>query len=235
MREVTRHDVSFLVNTNTINADFWNIENWESENYIKIYDISKTTNTFVNAGGWIGTFTLFAGKIFKNVFSLEPDPIAFQELKSNVDLNALKNIKIYNKAFNNKNDIITIGSDYSELGRSGSSIFQSQNSVEIEAVTLESFFSAENIAANSLLMLDVEGAEYLLFDNYNFFKTYKPIILLSLHLTFLSDDNFNFLIEGLRKLEDIYELDLQLILLNRLSSPFQGPFKELNILMTPKI
>jgi hypothetical protein len=56
MREVTRHGVSFLVNTNTINADFWNIENWESENYIKIYDISKTTNTFVNAGGWIGPF-----------------------------------------------------------------------------------------------------------------------------------------------------------------------------------
>lgn len=234
MKLVTRNNINFLVNTDTVNKDFWDIEYWELENYNTIYEISKTTDTFINAGGWIGPFTLFAGKLFKNVFSLEPDSAAFKELKSNVDINKLKNVKLFNKAFSNKNESITIGSDYSDLGGSGTSIFQAKNSIEVEAITLESFFKVENIPINSFLMLDVEGAEYLLFDNFAFFESYTPTILLSLHLTFLSDYNFDYLIKCLSKLQEIYKFDLQSIIASRQHLPYKGNFREINILMTTK-
>ena len=235
MREVTRHGISFLVNSDTVNNDFWDIDNWELENYSIVYEISKTTSTFINAGGWIGPFTLFASKVFKDVFSLEPDIVAFEELKSNITLNQLTNVKIYNKAYSNEDSFITIGSDHSDLGRSGTSIFQTKNSIQVQSSTLETFFKEENIPFNSFLMLDVEGAEYLLFDNYEFFRKNRPTILLSLHLTLLSDCNFNVLIERLGRLESLYEFDLKTILSSRASLSFNSHFRELNILMIPKI
>jgi len=234
MKEVIRHGVNFLVVDDTENRDFWDYSNWESDNYKIILDQSKKHNTFINAGGWIGPFTLYASKLFENVFSLEPDNVAFDELKRNVDLNNFKNVKIFNIAFLDENKSTKIGSNFSNLGRSGTSIFQEKNSINIDCVSLRNFFEKNEINKNAFLMLDVEGSEYLLFDDYEFFKTYTPTILLSLHLTFLDDKNYLRMINSLEKLKDLYNFDLEFIIKSRKNLPHNGKFQELNILMEIK-
>lgn len=234
MRKIKRNEIDFLVVEDTENNSFWNLSNWEIENYSLIKDLSKNHTTFINAGGWIGPFTLYSSKLFNKVYSLEPDTVAFDELKRNVEINSFTNVKIFNKAFSEKNGTVKIGSDYSKLGGSGSSIFQEKNSIIIESVTLNTFFELEEIEINSFLMLDVEGAEYLLFDDYNFFKKFKPTVLLSLHLSFLNDINYEHLIKKLYNLQDIYIFDLESITKNRETQKFKSSFREINLLMEPK-
>jgi FkbM family methyltransferase len=234
MKKVNRYDVEFLVVDDTENSTFWDHSAWEEENYKKIKEKSFDHTYFVNAGGWIGPFTLFASKLFKRVYSLEPDIIAFNELKRNVEINNYENVKIYNKAFYDKVTKINIGSNYSDLGRSGTSIFQEKNSIKVDTITLNKFFETELINEKTLLMLDVEGAEYLLFNDFSFFEKYKPTILLSLHLTFLTDTNYNILLSSLEKLLTIYNFDLDLITTNRKTLQYNSNFIEINVLMEPK-
>lgn len=234
MRKIIRNNIDFLVVDDTNNNSFWDLSNWESENYSLITKLSKNHSVFINAGGWIGPFTLYSSKIFDKVYSLEPDTVAFDELKRNVEVNSFNNVKIFNKAFDNKDGQLNIGSDYSNLGGSGSSIFQKQNSIVIDSTTLNTFFELEKIETNSFLMLDVEGSEYLLFDDFNFFKKFKPTILLSLHLTFLNDVHYEHLIKNLRNLLKLYNFDLESIIKSRDTQKYKSSFTELNILMEIK-
>lgn len=230
MRTINRQGVDFLVVTDTENNSFWNIDLWEQDNYVKIKELSKTHDTFVHAGGWIGPFTLFSSKLFNSVYCLEPDSEAYGELKRNIEVNNFNNIKLSNKAFFNKEDGISIGSDFSPLGRSGTSMFQNNHAISVGTITLNRYFTENNIPKNSLLMLDVEGAEYSLFDDVEFFETFKPTILISYHLTFMSDEHFNYLISSLVLIKHIYDIDIDELLDRRKSLSFGEPFVELNYL-----
>lgn len=234
MKSVVRNGIEFLVVDDTKNKNFWDLDSWESDNYQIIKDKCINHTTFVNAGGWIGPFTIFSSKIFKDVYSLEPDTVAYDELKRNVELNNCDNVKIFNKAFYDENKTIEIGSNYSELGGSGTSIFQEKNSIPVETVTIRDFFKLELINEKTLLMLDVEGSEYLLFKDFDFFEEFKPTILLSLHLTFLNDENYNILISSLEKLQSIYDFNIEEIKRNREYLQYNSTFKEINILMEVK-
>ena len=139
-----------------------------------------------------------------------------------------------NKAFYNQITQILIGSDFSPLGRSGTSVFQKDKSVLVDTITLKKFYEDNNLPKNTFLMLDVEGAEYLLFDDIDFFRTYQPKILLSVHLSFLNDENFNYFIESLKKLTDLYEIDIESIYNERKQIQFGSQFRELNYLLTIK-
>jgi len=211
MKTINRRGVEFIVDNDTNDEihRFWDMDSWEHENYELVHHFSSKCSTFFNAGGWIGPFTLFAAKLYEKVYSLEPDPFAFKELKGNVELNKFSNVCIENKAlFDGTKTEITMGSDYSPLGRSGTSIFQKDKSITVPCITLKEFFSKNNIPENSFLMLDVEGAEYVLFDDFDFFKKYKPVLLVEFHCNFLSGEEFNHLNESLEKLKTIYKVPL---------------------------
>lgn len=211
MKTIVRQGVSFLVHddTNAEIANFWSIAGWEGGNYVAVKDFASRCSTFVNAGGWIGPFTLFAAKLYQSVYSLEPDPLAYAELMRNVELNQFSNVHLSNKAlFDGSKSEITMGSDFSPLGRSGTSIFQLDKAVSVPCVTLKQFFSENNIPTRSFLMLDVEGAEYVLFDDFEFFDKFRPIVLLEFHGRFLNDENFNHLITALNNLKQIYSINM---------------------------
>jgi FkbM family methyltransferase len=233
IKTIKRNGVEFLVNYGTKNSSFWDIEGWEKDNYDLILSLSEKVNTFVHAGGWIGPFTLFASKIYDRVISLEPDPVAYEELKTNIEVNDFKNIVLINKAFNNTDDKIRIGSDYG-LGVSDSSIFKDTHSVEVEVCTVRKVYEEYNITEPTLLMFDVEGSEYKLFDDFYFYEKYRPYIILSLHLSWLNDENFNYMMNGITNLYNIYDFDLNYILEMRKLIPYQSSFSEVNVLLSPK-
>jgi len=234
MKQVNRNGIVFNVVSDTPDSTFWDLHGWESENYDILHQQSVNHKVFVHAGGWIGPFTLFAAKLYEKVFCLEPDTIAYNELKRNIDLNGYNNIVLENKAFLDTETTLSIGSDYSELGRSGTSMFQNEHSIEVATVTLKQFFNQYHISEKCMLMLDVEGAEYCLFSDFDFFKQYKPTILVSFHLTFLTDENYNILYNSLEKLSELYNVDLDRISSERAISPYQAPFRGFDLLLTLK-
>jgi hypothetical protein len=120
-------------------------------------------------------------------------------------------VNLTNKALFDKSvSEISMGSNFGELGGSGTSIFQSDKSIKVPCITLKEFFSTNNIPPlQSFLMLDTEGSEYILFDDVNFFETYKPIILIEFHIKFLNNENYNHLITSLNNLKHLYKIDTE--------------------------
>lgn len=210
MRTITRQNVEFQINSPSYYDAFWNLTDWEEYNYKLIKELSVNHKVFVNAGGWVGPFTLYAGKLFDRVYTLEPDTVAFDELKKNVEVNNYTNVSIYNIAFfNNTTSNITIGVGNWKFGDSGTSIFHSRETVNVPCVTLRDFFESNNIPERALLQLDVEGAEYVLFEDFEFFAKFKPTIILEVHARFMSDDNYNHFKTCVDKLSEIYKVKLE--------------------------
>lgn len=58
----------------------------------------KDTDTVLNAGAFIGDFTVKIARKAKEVVAVEPLPWAFKLLKENVEINNLKNVVLVNKA-----------------------------------------------------------------------------------------------------------------------------------------
>lgn len=234
MKQVIRNGVSFTVVTDTPDAGFWTLDNWEASNYAILKNAAEDHKIFVHAGAWIGPFTLFAARIYDSVYCLEPDVVAFNELKRNIDINAYENIVLENKAFLDKETTISIGSDYSELGRSVTSMFQKSHAIEVETITLANYFKQHNLPKNVMLMLDVEGAEYCLFLDTKFFYEYTPTILVSFHLTMLTDEHFDLLYNSLENLSSLYNIDLTHIKNERTLAPYGGKFRDFDLLLTLK-
>lgn len=208
IRTIKRQGVTFKVHGDTANADFWKLDDWEAANYAIVKRYAGECPAFVNAGGWIGPFTLFAAKLYERAYSLEPDPVAFAELSRNVALNGFANATVENRAFYREAGTIRIGSDHSPIGRSGTSIFQQQNAVTVPCETLRSFFVRHNVP-RAFLMLDVEGAEWVLFDDTAFFNDHRPVVLLELHLDFLDEQKREHLADSMQRLKPFYRTGLE--------------------------
>ena len=234
MKEVNRNGVVFRVVSDTPDSTFWDINGWESSNYLILKEMCENHKLFVHAGAWIGPFTLYAAQIFEKVYCLEPDPVAYLELKRNIEINGYTNITLENNAFFENETKLIIGSDYSDLGRSGTSMFQKSNSIEVETITLMNYFKKHNLPSNVMLMLDVEGAEYCLFSDFDFFDKYKPTILVSFHLNMLNDEQYQKMYESLSNLTKIYNIDLDFIHNERAVSPFGSNFRGFDLLFTLK-
>lgn len=208
-RTISRNGVEFNVVNDTPNAGFWNHSDWEKDNYILLKEQAEKHDTIVQAGGWIGAFTLYCGKLYKNVYCLEPDPVAREELSRNIAVNDLKNIHLGDMAFYNIKTSVLLGSDFSPLGQSGTSVMQSANSFTAETTTLMDFYSSNKLPKRTMLMLDIEGVECLMFEDKKFFKKYLPTINMSFHLPFLTDHQFDHMISGMEKIKDIYNIDIE--------------------------
>ena len=87
----TATQYGFLASTaNPAYQKFWKkmlAGRWEADtlDFIQTYVDDKTT--FFDIGAWIGPISLLAGTRGAQVIAVEPDPIAFSELKLNCSLN----------------------------------------------------------------------------------------------------------------------------------------------------
>ena len=88
--EIQRNSVKFKVLYNPDKIEFWKkfeVNKWENET-IQIIEKYVTAETyFIDIGAWIGPITLYASKFANKIIAFEPDPVAFNILKNNIDLN----------------------------------------------------------------------------------------------------------------------------------------------------
>jgi FkbM family methyltransferase len=74
----------------------------------------RPNSHFVNVGAHIGTVCLPLAKVAARVTAFEPFPRSFDHLKRNVELNSMRNVRMYNAALGDKHERIFFLDDTSE-------------------------------------------------------------------------------------------------------------------------
>lgn len=154
-------------------------EIWQEQFYTKKYQI-REGDTIVDIGANIGVFSLWAAKQGAKVFAIEPNPEAFYYLKKNIEENDFsQKITALNCAIGDSNGFIDLKIPDSDMIYSLGSATIMDNIKEylsekcdikfkisrVEKISLskftEKYFQGEEKI--SLLKMDCEGAEYMIF------------------------------------------------------------------------
>jgi len=132
-------------------------------------DQLKPGDTFIDIGAWIGPYTILASKLVGSdghVYAFEPDPVARKALQENIELNQATNVTVLPLAVSDCSQKLLLVS--SKFGNSVSHIqtnsinSEEEHSVEVEAVSLNTFIQEQNIKSFHI-KIDVEGAEAKVF------------------------------------------------------------------------
>ena len=126
----------------------------------------KKGDIVLDIGANIGLYSLSAAKIVGDsgkIYSFEPDPITFKNLKKNIESNKFNNVELINKAVSNKTGTIGFTSSENISSRSKNHIKldneSDTNSIKIPTIKIDDFFENRNIEIN-IIKMDIEGAEF---------------------------------------------------------------------------
>ncbi len=189
----------FTVTDTPAYQTFWNDFQWEQFTYECVGSLSDKDKVFIDVGAWIGPISLYAAKLNKTCYAIEPDSIAFGELQTNLQLNDIDNVKLYNMAISNVNGTIRLGSE--ELGNSNTRATSTKNSFEVESLTMSEFITRNNIDVNSISMIkiDTEGGEVNILKD-PFFAEAKIPLHLSIHMPFFENkDDIKYVYDIVRR------------------------------------
>lgn len=153
----------------------------------------------IDLGGHIGCSVLYFNDIYDldKIVIAEPNPNNITILERNLNLNGIE-ANVYNGAILNVNQLKKFSIDqYSDSGRIDTSVDEvrfSQNTkqplfeVDVQAITFQKLKDKYRIIGDVILKVDIEGAEFELFDDLNLldgvliayiethdFHFYKPI------------------------------------------------------------
>lgn len=168
----------------------------------------------IDCGSNIGMTILFFKKLFplSRIIGFEPDKNNFLILSKNIKKNNLKNVKLFNTAVSNKEDIIdffsvrdtksfTINTQINNFHRKD--IVNIKNSVK--SVVLSNYISKKV----DFLKLDIEGAEYLVMNEIsskNKLKYVDQIAMEFHHNIHSEEDNLPNMLLLLKKNGFVYQL-----------------------------
>lgn len=194
---------------------FWKIfedGSWEPTTF-NIFDkfLDKEKN-FIDIGAWIGPTTLYAADKAKQVFSFEPDPVAYRSLVQNIDLNKIDNVVPYPVAVSNSWKGIPFGVKTAAGDSMSSELWATGDDVKVAAVSLEALIV--DIQPN-FIKIDIEGGEKMLLEGItSALRHLRPTIHLSLHTPWFKDDLIGFqssIMKALAPYPFFYDENLNLI------------------------
>lgn len=127
-----------------------------------IRENADKNKTLIDIGAHQGYFSVRCAGYFDTVYAIEPNKYNRTLLETNLALNNIQNVKIIPYALYSSDSVLTL------KARSGESYISEligdlsdEESLEIEAITLDALINANNINASSIstIKIDVEGAE----------------------------------------------------------------------------
>lgn len=135
---------------------------------------------FWDLGGYHGELAIHARPRVRQCVVLEPDPIAFQVLKRNIDAHPQKQISGVQAAAFNALGHCYLGND-GHLGDGTSRFNCGKNLFWAEAHTFASLEKWHKVVEVGYVRIDIEGAEEYVLTQFDWFKERLPVIHLSLH------------------------------------------------------
>lgn len=136
-------------------------EKWEPEILRVIKLLANSATTFVDIGAWIGPTTLMASALGARVIAFEPDPLALESFRANLQANPLLEplIDLRSVALSSKDGEASLGT--TSLGGSGSSlVLTPTDSDHVRVATRSPTQELKGIAGPVILKIDIEGGEY---------------------------------------------------------------------------
>lgn len=168
---------------------FWNsIDSWEPSSFDVLDTFIQPGYNFIDIGAWNGVLSIYAGLLGANVYSIEPDIVAFYELVENCSLNRAANITPALLAISDRSERQKINSRTVDgFGNSESSLInRDRNEIEAEVITmtLEDYFRnfSIDIDKTCLIKIDAEGGEALIiYQSAKWLRRHKPTLYISFH------------------------------------------------------
>lgn len=131
----------------------------------------RPTDTFIDVGAHIGTFSLRAAKLCSNVIAIEANPTMFQTLQENIAMNGLK-IRAVNAGVSDRNE--TLPFYLQTRNNYGASSFVTNHGKA--SMTIECKPLAEVVTHADVMKIDIEGMEYKALQP--FFEVCKPRVII---------------------------------------------------------
>jgi FkbM family methyltransferase len=139
---------------------------WEDSHIHKIKRFIKNWDTVVQAGGCCGMYPALLGKMFKSVYTFEPDPLSFHCLVNNCQKDHI--IKM-NCALGDSNGLVDLNrNDKTNVGTHSIQGFGKIPMIKLDDLNLKSC---------DFIMLDVEGYEsFILEGAIRTISNFRPVI-----------------------------------------------------------
>lgn len=187
---ITIKEHSFEVNVGH-NSEAWQYINsglWEPHTFRILDHFVKDDTIVMDIGAWSGVVSLYAAHIAQKVYAIDPDPICYKELESNLALNPVLAKKIVPKqlAISDKKGSTPLSARNS-YGQSSSSILyrsrDSETSFTTPMISLTDFINNEQIEKIDFIKIDIEGAEFKILPTIDEFlkRTNYPTLYISFH------------------------------------------------------
>lgn len=148
--------------------------------------VMKNSERVLDVGANIGLYSLHAsrsvGKKGK-VISIEPDPVVYNQLVHNLEINGIRNTETHNLALGSKNGfedlLVNSDSGFNSLGATGRG--EVVKRVAVKVMTLDSFAAEHKLKDVDFIKIDVEGFEgEVMLGGESFLRKESPIILCEL-------------------------------------------------------
>ena len=145
----------------------------EQYNIKDIFEVSDDSVVF-DVGAWKGDTAYFFSKKCSDkakIYAFEPDKNAYDTLKMIKEKYKLNNVILENVLFSNKNEVIDFVS-----------MTPNTPTVQMNAITVDTFVEENNIERIDYLKMDVEGAEmHILEGSINTIKKFRPYLAIAIY------------------------------------------------------
>jgi len=129
--------------------------------YLPEFELKNFKGLVVDIGAQVGLFSLISSIFAKKVIALEPHPVNYCLLRTNLDKNNITNVVAINKALWYKTGKIKI---FEGTHSGGHSIYQQHTNKFFEVPTITLSDIIEEFGPIDLLKIDIEGAEFTIFE-----------------------------------------------------------------------
>jgi FkbM family methyltransferase len=153
----------------------------------------KPGDVFIDVGAHVGYFTLLAGRRVGPagvVLSIEPNPVALQQLRKHVERSHLEHVQTAHTACGDSSDPVRLylhTESNSSMASLSAANATSGVAVEVACTTLDDLCRAHGLARAHLVKIDVEGAELLVLRGMErILREMRPVIVLELEPHLLS-------------------------------------------------
>jgi FkbM family methyltransferase len=148
--------------------------------------ILRPGDIFLDVGANVGQYTLIAADLVGaqgQVHSFEPDPVTFERLRQNVEMNSLSNVRLNQFALSDVDAEVTFyegGAAYTGHSSLVPSGYNVGRSYAVKCQRLVNYMREAGIKAIDVMKIDIEGAEYRLLNGSRefFVSESRPIIVI---------------------------------------------------------
>jgi len=158
---------------------------WEPATFPIFERFIDPERSYIDLGAYVGVTLLYACQLARRAYGVEPDPIAFAELRENVEANrpTTDNVDVTEVCIAPRAGTVAFG-NCGEGGDSASSLLFGNRRIHwmVPALSFEDFIRQHGIDDCGFIKMDIEGGEYALLPTMmQYLRAQRPTLHLSLH------------------------------------------------------